>query len=88
MFTPGFYVFSLHHVLVKARFPVLYGKYSTRGVVEKAIQHEAKPSAVWLSRPHLECCISRTAQGELCFYYFMVIVRGCIKGTSPRPSEE
>ena len=67
---------------------MLYGKYSTRGVVEKAIQHEAKPSAVWLSRLYLECCISRTAQGEPCFYYFMVIVRGCIKGTSPRPSEE
>ena len=54
-------------VFVKARFPVLYGKYSTRGVVEKAIQHEAKPSAVWLSRPHLECCISRTAQGNRAF---------------------
>ncbi|XP_019863001.1 PREDICTED: cingulin-like protein 1, partial [Amphimedon queenslandica] len=30
---------------VKAQFPVLYGKYSMRGVVEKAIQHKAKPSA-------------------------------------------
>uniref|UniRef100_A0A1X7TCL1 Uncharacterized protein n=1 Tax=Amphimedon queenslandica TaxID=400682 RepID=A0A1X7TCL1_AMPQE len=53
---------------VKAWFPVLYRKYSTRGVVEKEIQYEAKPSAVWLLKPHLECCISSTAQGKLCFY--------------------
>uniref|UniRef100_A0A1X7SRS0 Uncharacterized protein n=1 Tax=Amphimedon queenslandica TaxID=400682 RepID=A0A1X7SRS0_AMPQE len=47
------------------QFPVLYGKYSMRGVVEKAIQHKAKPSAVWLSRPHLECCIFSTARGTV-----------------------
>ena len=40
-------------------------KYSTRGVVSKAIQHSALPRAVWLSRPHLSCCISRTARGTV-----------------------
>ena len=32
-------------------------KYSTRGGVEWQIQHEAKPSAVFATRPHPECCI-------------------------------
>ena len=49
-------------------------------MVEKAIQHEAEPSAVWLSRPHHECCISHTARGNraLIDLWYM---RGCIKGT-------
>ena len=37
-------------------------KYSTRGGVECQIQHEAKPSAVFATRPHPECCIYRTTQ--------------------------
>ena len=32
-------------------------KYSTRGGGEWQIQHEAKPSAVFATRPHPSCCI-------------------------------
>ena len=32
-------------------------KYSTRDGGEWQIQHEAKPSAVFATRPHPECCI-------------------------------
>ena len=40
----------------------MYEKYSTRGGVEWQIQHEAKPSAVFATRPHPECCIFRTSR--------------------------
>lgn len=52
------------YVIVKALLQVLYGIYSTRGVVKKAIQHEAqvKLSAVWLLRLHLDCCKFHMAQ--------------------------
>ena len=36
--------------------------YSTRGVVEWLIKHEAKPSALSATRTLLECCKSRTAR--------------------------
>ena len=35
-------------------------KHSTRGRVERQIQHEAKPSALFVSRHILECCIFHT----------------------------
>ena len=38
-----------------------YAFYSTRGVVECLIKHEAKPSALSDTRPLLECCKSHTA---------------------------
>ena len=50
------------YVVVKAWFGVLYGQYSMRGEVERPIQHEAKPSALLVSRPHLECYIDHTAR--------------------------
>ena len=37
-------------------------KYSMRGGVKWQIQHEAKPSAVFATRLHLECCIYRTTR--------------------------
>ena len=48
--------------IVKARFRVLYAIYSTRGVVESQIEHEAKPSVLSDSRPHTECYKSRRAR--------------------------
>ena len=51
-----------HNVYVKAPLRVMYEKYSTRGGVEWQIQHEAKPSAVFATRPHPECCIFRTSR--------------------------
>ena len=46
---------------VKALLPVMYGKYSTRGGMEWQIQHKAKPSAVFDTRPHPEYCIFHTS---------------------------
>ena len=37
-------------------------KYSTRGGVEWQIQHEAKPSAVFATRPHPSAVFYRTTQ--------------------------
>ena len=33
-----------HFIIVKALKGVMYGLYSTKGVVKRVIQHEAKPS--------------------------------------------
>ena len=57
-------IFTMYELLVvvKAWFGVLYAQYSTRGEVEKPIQHEVKPSALLVSRPHLECYIKHTAR--------------------------
>ena len=47
---------TLIRVLVKAPPVSVYGKYSTKGYVEKQIQHEAKLSAVLVSR-HLPSAV-------------------------------
>ena len=55
--------------LIKEPFTLLqYRNYSTRVVVSKAIQHSA---LVWLSRPHLSCCNSRTSL-KWCFNYYVL----------------
>ena len=51
-----------HYVIVKALQRVLYVKYSTRGVVERSIQQEAKLSAMLVWRPHPKCYISCVAR--------------------------
>ena len=52
----------------------MYRKYSTRGHVERQIQHEAKPSAVFVSRhPTPECCIIRTHECERCFNWYIAL---------------
>ena len=53
---------NILHVYVKAPLRVMYEKYSTRGGVKWQIQHEAKSSAVFATRPHPECCIFRTSR--------------------------
>ena len=50
-----------------------YGKYSTRVCVERLIQHEAKPSAVFASRyPRVPLYFSYT-QARRCFKCYMVL---------------
>ena len=50
---------SHHNKPVNARVRgVQYAIYSTSGVVECLIKHEAKPSALSDTRPLLECCKS------------------------------
>jgi len=43
---------SSSYVLVRALPQVRYGNISTRGVVERLLQHKAKPSATFVSRPY------------------------------------
>ena len=52
--------------------------YGTRGVVERLIQHEAKPSAVSASRPQPECHKSRNAR-KSAHYVFYCDVGDCLK---------
>ena len=40
--------------------PRVYEKYSTRGCVERQIQHEVKLSAVFVTRHPHKCCIFQT----------------------------
>ena len=44
--------------------------YGTRGVVERLIQHEAKPSAVSASRPQPECHKSRNARSSTHYLFY------------------
>ena len=50
------------YVIVNACAEWQYAIYSTRGVVEWLIKHEAKLSALSDTRPLLECCKLCTAQ--------------------------
>ena len=52
-------------------------KYSMRDGVEWQIQHEAKPSAVFATRPHPECCIlSYSTSIEQLMYFWSPHVFG------------
>ena len=54
----------------------MYGKYSTRGRVERLIQHEAKPSAVFASRypPRAVFFVHTSIGGALnVILYFLVV---------------
>ena len=64
-----------NYVIVKAWFGVLYGQYSTRGEVERPIQHEAKPSALLCleTSPRVLYCPYST--NKPCFKFY------CIKRT-------
>ena len=59
-------------ILLKTPPRVLYEKYSTRGHVERQIQHEAKPSAVFISRHAPKCCIFCTYKFRWCFKGYIV----------------
>ena len=54
--------FVLEYVIVIARSGVLYARYSTRGTVEEPIKHEAKPSALLVSRPYPSAVSRGTAR--------------------------
>ena len=66
-------------IIVKAWFGVLYGQYSTRGEVERPIQHEAKPSALLCleTSPLVLYCPYST--NKPCFKCFIVICVGGIQ---------
>ena len=54
----------------------MYGKYSTRGRVERQIQHEAKPSAVFVSRhPPSAVFFVHTSLGSALTYIAFLVVR-------------
>ena len=46
--------------------------FSTRGVVEWLIKHEAKPIALSYTRTLLECCKSRTARPSVRINWLIV----------------
>ena len=50
----------------------MYGKYSTRVCVERLIQHEAKPRAVFASR-HLQVLYFSYTQARRCFKCYIVL---------------
>ena len=59
----------------------MYGKYNTRGHVERLIQHEAKPSAVFASRhPPSAVFFIHTSIGSALtvILYFLVVWLGAI----------
>ena len=61
----------IQYVRVKAP-PRVYRKYSTRGCVERLIQHEAKPSAVFASR-HPRVLYFSYTQARRCFKCYIVL---------------
>ena len=65
------------HVIVKALPRVLYEKYSTRGCVERLIQHEAKPSAVFASRHSPSAVFFIQHKHRWCFNCHIVLP-GCL----------
>ena len=67
----GHYNRAQNKYYLKHRYECCMIKYSTRGGVEWQIQHEAKPSAVFATRPHLECCIVSYNTSIRCFYWFV-----------------
>ena len=51
----------------------MYRKYSTRGRVERLIQHKVKLIAVFASRHPPKCCIFHTHKHGRCFKCYIVL---------------
>ena len=62
----------------------LYEKYSTGEHVKRQIQHEEKPSAVFVLR-HPKCCIFYTDKHRQCFNWYIVFPEGKVFASISMP---
>ena len=67
------HTFALTCILAKAPLRVLYDKIQHEGRVKWQIQHEAKPSAVFATRPHPSAVFYCTTQVYGAFTDFLVL---------------
>ena len=63
---------AMQYILLKA-LPRVCMENTARGGVSREIQHEAKPSAVFISRHVPECCIFGTNEQRQYFRWYIVL---------------